>query len=228
MVTRYLKFAEGEFYHVYNRGTDKRVIYKDQADYRRFQELLYLSNSTNSINIRDVKKQYQQIYDFKKNDTLVAIGAYCLMPNHFHILLTPVVENGVKMFMQKLSTSYVMYFNKRYERKGGLFEGNFKAQHANEDRYLKYLFSYIHLNPVKLIDSQWKTTGIANLDEAYKYVVQYKFSSLQDYIYANRIENKILNTEIFPEYFPEGEYVKQELFEWLTYNNEELTPSENP
>ena len=89
MVTRYLKFAEGEFYHVYNRGTDKRVIYNDQADYRRFQELLYLSNSTNPINIRDVKKQHQQIYDFEKDDVLVAIGAYCLMPNHFHILLTP-------------------------------------------------------------------------------------------------------------------------------------------
>ncbi len=74
------------------------------------------------------------------------------MPNHFHILFKQEKEQGITTFMQKLSTAYVMYYNKKYKRSGGLFEGKFKSKYAGEDRYLKYLFSYIHLNPLKILD----------------------------------------------------------------------------
>ena len=217
MVTRGISFAEDEFYHVYNRGTDKRVIFKDTADYRRFQELLYLSNSTESINVREIKKYHQNVFDFERDNQLVSIGVYCLMPNHFHILLTPIRDNGVTIFMQKLATSYSMYFNKRYDRKGGLFEGTFKAVHADDDRYIKYLFSYIHLNPVKLIDRNWKEDGLKDSSAAYKYVSEYKYSSLKDYLEENRHEQYILDMQQFPRYFPTKHDVRRELFEWLTY-----------
>jgi putative transposase len=160
MSQRLISFSGGEFYHVYNRGTDKRAIYLDKSDYKRFIELLYLSNSSHSFVVRDIYRNNESIYEYDRGDLLVAIGAYCLMPNHFHILVTPLVENGISKFMNKLCTSYSMYFNKKYNRTGALFQGKFKAEHADRDEYLKYLYAYIHLNPVKLIDSTWKEEGI--------------------------------------------------------------------
>lgn len=217
MVTRNYSFVAGEFYHVYNRGTDKRIIYNDVSDYSRFIELLYLSNSSQYINVRDIKNIYNPIYDYKTEGPLVKIGAYCLMPNHFHILLSPKIDNGVGKFLNKLSTSYTMYFNHRYSRSGSLFQGPYKAKHVHSDRYLKYLFAYIHLNPVKLIQTDWKENGIANVDNAYNFVSQYRYSSLLDYLDQDREESKILSKETFPKYFCTAASHKSDLIEWLCY-----------
>lgn len=220
MSTRRISFALGEFYHVYNRGTDKRVIVKDVADYQRFIELLYLCNSHKAIDHQKVQRSEQSIYDFDRGDQLVSIGAYCLMPNHFHILLSPKNEEGVSTFMNKFGTSYSMYFNKKYERSGGLFEGTFKAEHANTDVYLKYLFSYIHLNPVKLIQSDWKEVGIRDVTTAMKYLESYVYSSFLDYIKGSEREaTKILNRDVFPKYFTTGTLFQKEIMEWITFNS---------
>ena len=217
MTTRYEVLAFGEYFHIYNRGTDRRVIFSDRNDYLRFIELLFLSNSARSLNLRNIHKTYTSIYDFDRGEPLVYVGAYCLMPNHFHILLTPAVENGVEKFMLKLSTGYSMYFNKRYERTGTLFQGRFKSQHADTDEYLKYLFSYIHLNPVKLIQSDWKDVGIRDLEKVKAYLEKYSYSSLHDYFGKVRPENAIINPSKFPEYFSSKKEVDVELLEWLTY-----------
>ena len=216
MSYRSVSFANSEFYHVYNRGVDKRTIFRDATDYRRFLELLYLSNSTHSINIRDIRKVFDIVYVYDRDQQYVHIGAYCLMPNHFHILLTPLRENGVQNFMQKLSTGYSMYFNKRYERTGTLCESKFKAQHADSDEYLKYLFSYIHLNPAKLIEPHWKDPGVFDLGKLKTYVEGYEYSSLRDYLEVYRTEEKILNPETFPPYFSSKKMVDAELVDWLT------------
>lgn len=217
MTTRVVALVPGEFYHVYNRGTDKRIIYVDSSDYIRFVELLYVSNSTYSVNVRDIKNRHKTVFDFDRGEPLIAVGAYCLMPNHFHILATPLVENGLSIFMAKLATSYSMYFNKRYKRTGALFESAFKSEHASYDEYLKHLFAYIHLNPVKLIDPTWKEQGIQDGTKAYAYVAAYEHSSLQDYLGIGRTEGVVLNKDFFPEYFPTQVDLKSELFEWLTY-----------
>ena len=88
------------------------------------------------------------------------------MPNHFHILVKEKIENGISKFMGKLTTGYSMYFNKRYDRTGSLFQGVFKSVHADSDEYLKYLFAYIHLNPIKLINPEWKENGIKDKNRA--------------------------------------------------------------
>ena len=194
----------------------------DTADYIRFIELLFLSNSTKPVNIRNVRRDYDSVYDFDYGDRLVSIGAYCLMPNHFHILATPVIEGGLSTFMNKLSTGYSMYFNKRYQRTGSLFQGSFRSQHADSDEYLKYLFSYIHLNPIKLIQSDWKEVGIKDVDAAFRHVSTYQYSSLSGYLGMSEIQEKILNPEKFPEYFPSPESIKNELFEWLVYNPDNI------
>src|SRR5690606_36166474 len=117
-----------------------------------------------SFNVRDIRKKTQNsVFDFDRGKTLVEIGAYCLMPNHFHILLKSKEDDGISKFMNKLGTSYSMYFNRRYERTGILFQGRYKAKHVESDEYLKYLFSYSHLNPIKIIDPSWKDRGLKDV-----------------------------------------------------------------
>ncbi len=160
MGTRKITLTPGEFYHVYNRGVEKRVIFLDRHDYEHFKELLYVMNSTQPVVLRDVRQEVLSPYEHDRGSTLVAIGAYCLMPNHFHVLASPLVEHGLSTFMTKVGTGYSMYFNKKYQRTGTLFEGKFKTQWVDDDTYFKYLYAYIHLNPVKLLQSDWKERGI--------------------------------------------------------------------
>lgn len=216
MSQRKYNFVQTEFYHIYNRGTDKRPIFLDVGDYRRFQTLLFVANTDKAISLKDLYRNNQGPFDLAAENKMVALGAYCLMPNHFHLLVTPRTDNGVSVFMQKLSTAYSMYFNKKYERSGSLFEGKFKSQLAIEDRYLKYLFSYIHLNPVKLLQHDWKENGIKDKKEAEKYLNSYTFSSYFDHIGKERMESKILDLTAFPNYFKGFFDAEREVTDWLT------------
>ncbi len=203
-----------ENYHIYNRGNSKQTIFHDQEDYFRFIKLLFLSNGKNNFKIHLIDNN---IYDFDRGEQIVDIGAYCLMPNHFHLLVKQTSDEGISKFMQKISTGYSMYYNKKYKRTGGLFEGKFKSKHAGKDNYLKYLFSYIHLNPIKLIDPEWKENGIKDKGHALSFLDQYKFSSYQDFSGSNRPQNKIINTNAFPNYFSNKDSLKNEIFDWLSY-----------
>ena len=169
MSIRKVNLVNGEYYHVYNRGNSKQKIFHDNEDYFRFISLMYACNSVNNFRIFTLAKE-ESPYDFERGKQIVSIGSYCLMPNHFHILITQTEERGISKFIQKLTTAYVMYYNKKYKRTGGLFEGKFKSEHLNNDRYLKYLFSYIHLNPVKLIDTDWKEAGIKDKRKIIKFL----------------------------------------------------------
>ena len=219
MATRPVNMVEGEFYHVYNRGTDKRLMFRDDTDYKRFIKLLYISNSVTRINIRDILRKNNEPYSYERGVPLVSIGAYCLMPNHFHILLTPCVEGGVSAFMHRLGTGYSMYFNRRYNRTGTLLEGPFKSSWVDSDIYLKYLYAYIHLNPLKL----WKRGDIdvEITDEAtLEFLKSYPYSSLPDYLGVARPENAIIDPTPFPEYFVTMADQVRELKEWLLLREE--------
>lgn len=216
MSIRKKSFVSEEYYHVYNRGNSKQKIFHDQEDYYRFMSLLYACNSQNNFRIYALNKE-ESPYDFDRGILLVSIGAYCLMQNHFHIIITQTEKGDISKFMQKLTTAYVMYYNKKYERTGSLFEGKFKAEHLDSDVYLKYLFSYIHLNPIKLIDKDWKEKGIRNKQEALNYLNRYQYSSYVDYIGKKRVQNKILNQKAFPNYFPTQKEFLKEVFEWISF-----------
>lgn len=209
MANRYYNFAEQEFYHIYNRGNSKQVIFKSESDYNRFKKLLYIANSTEPFVMRELDAS--DIFDIERGEPLVHIGAYCLMTNHFHILLTPAMPNGISQFMRKLATGYSLYFNKKYSRTGGLFEGPYKARWADSDRYLKYLFSYIHLNPYKDKDKTIKS----HIDE--KRIGEYRHSSLPDYLGEDRKVAKIIERNVFPKYFMNVKEQRKELMEWLDY-----------
>ena len=214
-MNRKIIFAPDEFYHIYNRGNDKREIFLNKKDYRRFICLLYLCNSYKPLHFRDILKGSEFLFD--QDETLVDIGCYCLMPNHFHILVKEKDDGNLPLFMQKLATGYSMYFNLKQKRTGKLFEGVFKATHADSDEYLKYLFAYIHLNPIKLIEPLWKETGIKNLKQASAFLKNYQPSSYLDFQETKREEAKILNLKDFPEYFSDKKDFNDYINDWLNY-----------
>jgi len=214
---RKIVISKGEHYHLYNRGVDKRVIFLDEKDRRRFVKLLYVANGERSFVFRDIEdKSFAEI---DRGEPLVAIGAYVLMSNHFHILVKEVRKGGTSAFMEKLLTGYSSYFNKRHGRSGRLFQGTYRAEHLNRDTYLKYIFSYIHLNPIKMIDPEWKKVGIRNMKKAKKFLEQYRYSSYLDHIGTEREENSILSTHEFPAYFSTSREFKEETKEWLKYKD---------
>jgi putative transposase len=222
-MTRPFEFAHGEYYHIYNRGTDKRKIFLDNHDRERFISLLFLCNSGIPLHRSDRgDTSLQKILETPRETTLVDIGAYCLMPNHFHILVHEQTEGGISLFMQKLATAYTMYFNKRNDRKGSLFEGTFRAKHASDDDYLKYLFAYIHLNPIGTIEDGWKTHHIKNKKKAEEFLASYPYSSYLDYARSTneRPEGVIINKLAFPEYFEKATDFKDYVNDWMT--NEEI------
>jgi len=229
MAKRNTPLVPGEFYHIYNRGNSKQVVFLDDHDRERFVHLLYICNSDKNFKYRDdIVRAGINPWEYVQGEQLVSIGAWVLMPNHFHLYLTEpctdlvgaeseedVHRGGISLFMAKLSKAYAQYFNTKYSRTGSLFEGKFKSVHVNTDEQAKYLFSYIHLNPVKLIQKDWKTEGIKNKQEALRFLEGYKWSSFVDYNKANRPENKIINQENFPDYFSEIGDFENEIFDWL-------------
>jgi len=209
--------SEGEYYHLYNRGVDKRVVFLDERDRRRFTKLLYVANGERSFVFRDIEDKL--FAEIDRGKPLVAIGAYVLMGNHFHILVKEIKKGGTSAFMEKLLTGYSSYFNKRHGRSGSLFQGRYKAEHLNRDTYLKYMFSYIHLNPIKIIESKWRETGIRNINKAKKFLEKYCYSSYLDHTGVEREEGVILSTSEFPAYFSTTRDFREETKEWLKYKD---------
>jgi putative transposase len=147
-------FVKNAYYHIYNRGVEKRIIFEDTQDFKVFLKYLkqYLSPPPKPEDIRTTftlqgtsfKGIKRQPKNYNKRIDLVA---YCLMPNHFHLLLRQNEDRVLENFMRSLSTRYSMYFNKRYDRVGPLFQGIYKAVRVESESYLLHLSRYIHLNP---------------------------------------------------------------------------------
>lgn len=221
-MTRPFSFAIDEFYHIYNRGHDRRVIFLDQQDYDRFILLLFVCNFVQSIHLSNYRRrEYKDLLIINRHKTLVDIGAYCLMPNHFHLLLHENRERGISLFMQKLLTSYTMYFNKKYRHTGSLFEGTFRAIQIDSDEYLKYLFAYIHLNPIKLVQGDWKESGIKDLVGAKSFLGDYQYSSYLDLIGHERLQKVLITSSVFPDYFSVEATFDQFIDFWLNFKDTE-------
>ncbi len=199
---RKIAFAPGEKYHIYNRGTEKRKIFLDKGDYERFIFIMELFNNTDpNFNVtRNLENKYK---NKKGVENLVKIETYCLMPNHYHFLLEEIIEGGISKFLQKVMTGYAMYFNKKYERTGSLFQGKPKAKHVDKDSYYMQLKAYIDLNPVEMFDKNWKKSGkVRSIPLAIKFLNDYKWSGCKNF----NIYNKYLSGEY-------GLPTNEELFE---------------
>ncbi len=142
------ELSDGEIYHIYNRGVDKRIIFEDKQDFFQFLQMLDLCNVDMTCGGLEKYKYPFNLERRNNRQPLVEIIAYCLNPNHYHLMLRQVGDNGISKFMQKAGTAYSKYFNKKYERSGSLFQGKFKSVHVGTSEYLQGLSAYINLNNI--------------------------------------------------------------------------------
>lgn len=149
MVLRKTILAIGQIYHVFNRGVDKRAIFLNNYEYHRFFDLIRYYQQERPLRFSYfTKKERELLLNKKEGNSLVEIFCYCLMPNHFHLLLKQKAEGGITQFMRRVSDSYGRYFNLLHQRIGPLFQGNFKAVMIEDNDQLLHISRYIHLNPL--------------------------------------------------------------------------------
>lgn len=143
------EFVNGEYYHVFNRGVDKRDIFADKYDYARFLKSMKEFNEIEPIISLYIKSKVNDVgVKPLQNGALVEIIAYNLLPNHFHLILKQLSDGGVSEFMKRIGGGYTGYFNHKNKRSGSLFQGRFKAIHINTNEYLLYLSAYVNCNNI--------------------------------------------------------------------------------
>lgn len=172
-------YIDNGYYHIYNRGVEKRIIFHDAQDYAVFLSYLksyltpkkedelrnQLNNPSLSSLQRDNILKELKLNNFYEEITLLS---YCLMPNHFHLLVKQKSANSLDRFMNSLSTRYVMYFNRKYKRVGPLYQDVYKAVLIESDSQLLYLTSYIHRNPLGLQEVALQGDPLQKQPSSYK------------------------------------------------------------
>ena len=210
---RKFQFETGECYHIFNRGVEKRTIFQDEGDWTRFQNLLYLANGDKPL----VFKLLQGLsLEQERGAAHASIIAYALIPNHFHIIGREDKDGGLSRLMGKLSTSYSMYFNVKYARSGPLLCRPFRARHINSDDYFRWVLSYVHLNPLDIMEPGWSETAEIDFDRAVEFLQSFSYSSYPDYFLAKRPATRIINKDALPVEISDLESVQEMLEEFRT------------
>ena len=193
------KFEDGDVAHIILKGVDGNSIFKDIDDYYRGIFSIYEFNNLNPVSIKEKRRIIHQLKKVSRGRTsgnsgsliiedirerMVDLLAFCFMPNHIHLLLKQIKENGVTEFMRKVGTGYGGYINRKYKRQGHVFQSSFNAVKIKTDEQLEVVFAYIHTNPISLIYPDWKKLKIENKDfnKTIKFLENYKWSSYLDYI----------------------------------------------
>ncbi|MEK7504323.1 MAG: transposase [Patescibacteria group bacterium] len=198
MANRKIPFATGEYYHLYNRGIDKRNVFSNQKDLNRFFQSMIEFNTTKPIGsiyensfVKSGQLGGETSKLKNKNKKLVNFVAYCLNSNHYHFIIKQTQERGIEKFMQRLGTGYTMYFNEKEKRSGSLFQGVFKSLHINTNEYLLHLSAYVNLNDrvhqlgsetSKLVKSSWREyIGDDKKEFCKKDIILGQFRNTEDY-----------------------------------------------
>jgi putative transposase len=187
------EYEVGGFYHVYNRGVEKREIFRDPSDYSKF--LSYLKLYLDPPNLQGLTLKDDDDHTVSPSRALrnfkseVELHAYCLMPNHFHLLVKQNDERSMPSFMQALITKYSMYFNRKYQRVGGLFQGRYKCVRILSEEQFTYLSKYIHRNPYPDYPTGSDPEGLR----------EYKYSSYGNYL--GLFQQSWVKTEDILHYF---------------------------
>src|SRR3990167_5375835 len=190
---------EGSYYHIYNRGVEKRIVFLDRWDYLRFLETINFYRKTPTpMKLSDFRRGVIRLKKQEDQTDLVKIFCYSLMPNHFHLLVQQLEEKGISIFMRKVSDSYTKYFNTKYKRVGSLFQGAFKAKLVESDEYLLQLSKYIHRNAFPL--KEWE--GRVYPYSSYGYYLKaepHPFCDINLILSSFSKNNPILNYKSFVE-----------------------------
>lgn len=211
--------------HVVNRGVDKRRIFLDDKDRLRFIHDLFEFNDTAPVNnifyafkkaIHPQSKVIARPYIVERTprNFLVEILAFCLMPNHYHLLLKARSDAGVSKFMKKLNMGYARYFNGKYARTGALFQGRYRSVVVERETHLVYLPYYIHLNPLDLITPEWRHHEIRGIKKAQAFLDTYRWSSHLDYAGIKNFPS-VTQRDFLQSYLGNPERYQKDLALWL-------------
>jgi REP element-mobilizing transposase RayT len=185
MAKKRSSFVIGNWYHCYNQSIEGRASFVDSRDYYRFLELLYLANDELPLRRDDIGvRKFEEIVALPRGKRLVSIGAFSLMPNHFHLALRENGEGGITAFMRKIGTAYTLYFNGRYARRGNLFLKPFQSRPMVTPRDLQQLISYVHSNPATLLDQKWKNGPVVDPQFLEEHITIYPYSSMGAHVGA--------------------------------------------
>jgi len=196
MTKRNEPFIVGEWYHCYNHSIEKRISFENPQEYRRFLELLYLANDEFPLRRDDIGiRTFEEVLHIPRGKRLVTIGAFCLMPDHFDLVLQEIREGGITAFMRKIGTAYTLYFNARHGRVGNLFLKPFQSRHAPTPRSFQHLMSYVHSNPAVLYEPQWKTNHVVDPQFLEEHLIAYPYSSLGAHTGASVPTRAILDAQ---------------------------------
>lgn len=187
-----------ELYHLLNRGVDKRDIVLDDSDRARFIHDLFAFNDADIVlHISQAARRKEILKPHRK--LLVYIHAFSLMNNHYHLLVSEVLDGGISLFMQKMNMGYAKYFNERYERTGTLWQGKYKKVLIERDAHFMYIPYYVHLNPLDFTMPEWRDGKVKDPREALRQLRDYRWSSHLDYLGVRNfqsITHRALLTEI--------------------------------
>jgi putative transposase len=206
-------FSNNEIYHIVNRGVAQQPIFSNKKDYLRFLAIIdfyrYTNPSLSFSHYNRLEKEEREKFlkKLKKNNQLlVEILAFCLLPNHFHLLLKQLKEKGIPIFLRNLQNSYARYFNIKSQRIGPLFQSIFKAVRIETTEQLLHVCRYIHLNP-----SSSYIVEIKKLED-------YPWSSLPEYL--NLKKPLFVKPEIVMNHFKNKEEYRRFIFDQAEYQRE--------
>ena len=178
-------FAVDSFVHAIKRGSRGLELTVDESDKSRFLRLLFYMNDEFLDEYwyrADSERQFFRPDSWPERKPLVAMAAYTLMPNHFHLLLQEIREGGISSFMKKLSQSMTNYHNEKYDQKGSIFQGSYRGKTIDSDEYLRYVAAYIMVkNTFELYPHGGLQGGVQHFENAWQWAIEYRFSSLGDY-----------------------------------------------
>lgn len=196
---RNFKIAPGEHYHIFNRGVNKQIIFHNNRDYYRFLFLiLYFQSPVSFPQVGRVVEEFvkHRVLDNIKEileKRTVELVAFCIMPNHFHLIVKEIDEGGISAYMHRVLNAYSKYYNTKYEKSGHVFQGPYRFVHIQDDRQLKYLSTYIHRNCREI--PRW-----LNHED------KYEWSSYQDCVEENRWGNLLMTEIIIGAFKSKGDY----------------------
>ncbi|MFA5888989.1 MAG: transposase [Candidatus Paceibacterota bacterium] len=201
---KYKEFAEGSFVHIYNRGNNKERIFFDEQDYKAFLFRIALVLGYNQEELKNemLTMPYSRIRVEPSRINTFKIHSFCLMPNHFHLIVEQCKDKSLSKLMSSICISYSMYINKKYKRVGHLFQDRFKSNIIEDDAQLMWTSAYIHMNPVK--------DGIVKSPE------KYKWSSYNDYVEERNLP--IVTKDLLLDLFGDKNVFKEET---LNYNKKD-------
>ncbi|PIV65347.1 MAG: hypothetical protein COS09_00015 [Candidatus Nealsonbacteria bacterium CG01_land_8_20_14_3_00_12] len=239
------QFVNGKIYHLVLRRIGNELLFGDVDDYYRGIFYIYECNTTKPIKIRERRKARAKFKEaLKKNkvdtgltrvnskekkvpealvwkdsrDQIVEVLAFCLMPNHIHLLVRQLEDGGISKFVQKIASGYAAYFKNKYEIKlrGHFFQDRFNAVHIKTDDQLRVVFTYIHTNPVELIEPGWKEKGVENPKKIIKFLEGYKWSSYPDYLDKDNFPS-VTERKFLLEVMDKEKGCRQWVESWIMY-----------